>query len=158
MNISLTFRLCIGGQLCLRSYSISSAPTRPHNIQVTVKRVPGGLASNWLNDSLRPGMRLEIADIGGRFSALDIPARKPLDLSGVTGATPVMSMLQYISDLADPTDTVFVHFARRPKDIIFRDQLEFIGRRFSTVKMHLVVGDAGGNPASVAWWGIFRPG
>lgn len=142
----VTFKLRIGDRLCPRAYSICSTPTRPHNLQVTVKRVPGGLASNWLNDTLRPGMKLEIADIGGRFNYLDIPAHKPLFLSGGSGVTPVISMLQYINDVVDPTDVVFVHFARTPKDIIFRDQLEFIGKRFKNVTIHLVVDSADGEP------------
>ncbi|WP_258052412.1 hybrid-cluster NAD(P)-dependent oxidoreductase [Mesorhizobium sp. INR15] len=137
----VTFKFRIDGELCPRAYSICSTPTRPHNIQITVKRVPGGLVSNWLNDNLHPGMEVEIADIGGHFNYLDIPSAKPLFLSGGSGVTPVMSMLQYITDVVDRTDVVFVYFARSPKDIIFREQLEFIAKRFRNVKVHLVVGD-----------------
>ena len=139
----ISFQFQIEGKLCPRAYSICSTPTRPHNVQITVKRVPGGLVSNWLNDNLRPGMLVEIADIAGRFNYFDIPSRKPLFLSGGSGVTPVMSMLQYITDVVDQTDVEFVHFARTPRDIIFRDQLEFIARRFSNIKVHLVVGEAG---------------
>ncbi|MFW8696155.1 FAD-binding oxidoreductase, partial [Mesorhizobium japonicum] len=52
----VTFKFEIDGKLCPRAYSICSTPTRPHNIQITVKRVPGGLVSNWLNDNMHPGM------------------------------------------------------------------------------------------------------
>ena len=85
------FKFAIDGKMRPRAYSISSTPTRPHNIQVTVKRVPGGIVSNWLNDEMRPGMAVEIADIGGQFNYLDIPSRKPLFLSGGSGVTPVIS-------------------------------------------------------------------
>jgi ferredoxin-NADP reductase len=138
----VTFKFQIDGELCARAYSICSTPTRPHNVQITVKRVPGGLASNWLNDNMRPGMEVDIADISGHFNYLDIPSRKPLFLSGGSGVTPVISMLQYITDVVDPTDVVFVYFARSPKDIIFRDQLEFIAKRFKNITVHMVVGDA----------------
>ncbi|WP_027992813.1 FAD-binding oxidoreductase [Sinorhizobium meliloti] len=139
----ISFKFEIEGKLCPRAYSICSTPTRPHNVQITVKRVPGGLVSNWLNDHMRPRMSVEIADIAGRFNYFDIPSRKPLLLSGGSGVTPVMSMLQYITDVADQVDVEFVHFARTPKDIIFRDQLEFIARRFSNIKVHMVVGETG---------------
>ncbi len=139
----VTFKCQIDGRLCSRAYSISSTPTRPHNLHITVKRVAGGLVSNWLNDNMHPGMEVEITGIGGRFNYLDIPSGKPLFLSGGSGVTPVMSMLQYITDAGDRTDVAFVHFARSPKDIIFRDQLEFIAKRFRNVKVHLVVGDDG---------------
>ena len=140
----VTFKFDIDGKLCPRAYSICSTTTSPHNIQIRVKRVPGGLVSNWLNDNLHPGMAVEIADISGRFNYLDIPSCKPLFLSGGSGVTPVISMLQYITDVVDKTDVVFVYFSRTPKDIIFRDQLEFIAKRFRSVKVHLVVGDDDG--------------
>jgi len=89
-------------------------------------------------------MPVEIADIGGGFNYLDIASKKPLFLSGGSGVTPVMSMLQYITDVTEPTDVVFVHFARSPKDIIFGDQLHFMNKRFRNVTVHLVVGDLDG--------------
>lgn len=135
----VTFRFQIDGQPHVRAYSISSTPTRPHNIQVTIKRSPGGLVSNHLNDHFRPGDRVEIADISGDFNWIDIPCDKPLFLSGGSGITPVMSMLQYITDLTLPTEAVFIHFARTPRDVIFRDQLEFMHKRFDNVTVHLVV-------------------
>ena len=141
----VTFKFKINGTIYPRAYTICSTPTRPHNIQITVKRVPGGVVSNWMNDNMRPGMDVEIADIGGRFNYLDIVSHKPLFLSGGSGVTPVISMLQYITDVVDQTDVEFVYFARTPKDIIFRDQLEFIAKRFLNVKVHLVVSDLAGD-------------
>lgn len=50
----LTFAFEIGGMTVHRCYTIASAPTRPHTVSITVKRVPGGPASNWLHDNLTP--------------------------------------------------------------------------------------------------------
>lgn len=138
----VTFRFQIGDQTHVRAYSISSTPTRPHNLQITIKRSPGGLVSNHLNDTMKPGDKVEIADISGGFNWIDIPSDRPLFLSGGSGITPVMSMLQYITDVTLPTEAVFIHFARSPKDVIFRDQLEFLAKRFANVTVHMVVGTA----------------
>lgn len=138
----VTFSIEIDGKQHVRAYSISSTPTRPHNIQVTVKRVPGGLVSNYLNDMMTPGMKIEIVDITGSFNWIDIPSEKPLFLSGGSGVTPVMSMLQYVTDVTLSKDITFVHFARSPKDIIFRDQLEFLHQRYANVNVHMIVDDA----------------
>ncbi|SLN69614.1 Stearoyl-CoA 9-desaturase electron transfer partner [Roseovarius albus] len=145
----VTFSFLIDGKSHVRAYSISSTPTRPHNIQVTVKRVPDGLVSNYLNDEVRPGMEIEIADISGSFNWLDIPCEKPLLLSGGSGVTPVMSMLQYITDVTLAKDVVFVHFARSYQDIIFREQLEFLSKRFQNVTVHLVVDSAEGSAPNI---------
>ena len=108
----LSFKFYVDGKLCPRAYPISSTPTRPHNVQVTVKRVPNGKVSNWLNDQMRPGMSVDIANVGGDFNYLDLHSRRPLFLSGGSGVTPVISMLQYVTDVVEDTDVVFVHFAR----------------------------------------------
>lgn len=51
----VTLLLTIDGEYIERSYSISSSPSRPHVLELTVKRVPGGRVSNWLCDHVMPG-------------------------------------------------------------------------------------------------------
>jgi 3-ketosteroid 9alpha-monooxygenase subunit B len=50
-----TFRVHLDGQELLRSYSMSSAPETDADLAVTVKRVPGGLVSNWFHDHVQAG-------------------------------------------------------------------------------------------------------
>ncbi len=47
-----TFRFRIDGDEVVRSYSMSSAPETDDDLAVTVKRVDGGLVSNWMLDHL----------------------------------------------------------------------------------------------------------
>ena len=54
----MTYGLEIGGETVNRCYTISSPPTRPDRISLTVKAVPGGPVSNWLHANLKPGTRL----------------------------------------------------------------------------------------------------
>ena len=72
----------------IRSYSISSSPSRPHTLDITVKRVgaanealPPGVASNWLHDSLKVGMTLPIQGPFGSFNCVDHPTDKLLLIS-----------------------------------------------------------------------------
>ena len=71
----ITLNLNINGEEILRSYSISSTPSRPHTLEITVKRVPAdrpdlppGLVSNWLHDNLKVGDSIEISGALGKFS------------------------------------------------------------------------------------------
>ena len=45
-----TFRATIDGESVVRSYSMSSSPDLGEPLTTTVKRVLGGLMSNWMND------------------------------------------------------------------------------------------------------------
>lgn len=122
----LTFELEIDGETVNRCYTISSTPTRPDRLSITVKRTPGGKVSNWLHDNLRPGMSLRAGGPSGEFCASLHPAPKYLFLSGGSGITPLMSMSRSVHDLAEACDIVFVHSARTPRDIIFRRELDLM--------------------------------
>lgn len=122
----LSLTLPVDGQEIDRCYTISSPPSRPYIATITVKRVPGGVASNWLHDHLVPGTRLHGRGPLGSFSLVEHPADKYLFLSGGSGITPLMSMTRTLHDLGQPTDVVFVHSARTPDDIVFRQELDLI--------------------------------
>jgi glycine betaine catabolism B len=122
----ITLELEIDGRPLSRCYTISSPPTRPHLIAITVKRVPGGPVSNWLHTHLSPGARISARAPLGAFTLTGRLAGKYLFLSGGSGITPVMSMTRTLHDLGADSDILFVHSARTPQDIIFRRELEAI--------------------------------
>ncbi|MGF6512199.1 NAD(P)H-flavin reductase [Paraburkholderia sp. 35.1] len=51
----MTVSANVQGHTVERCYTISSPPTRPYLVSITVKRVPGGVMSNWLHDNMKPG-------------------------------------------------------------------------------------------------------
>ena len=119
----VTLELNIGGEAINRCYTISSPPTRPDTFSITVKRKVGGVVSNWLHDTLKPGAEIKALGPAGDFSCTHHAAEKHLFLSGGSGVTPLMSMARTHFDLGDDRDIVFVHSARTPRDIIFRRDL-----------------------------------
>ncbi|MGF6916208.1 FAD-binding oxidoreductase [Paraburkholderia sp. 40] len=122
----ITLELEIDGERVNRCYTISSAPTRPHTISITVKRVPGGQVSNWLHDHLHAGMQVRVLGPAGEFTCARHPARKLLFLSAGSGITPLMSMSRAHHELGEDSDIVFVHSARTPDDIVFARELDLI--------------------------------
>lgn len=134
----VTFELAVSGETLFRSYTIASPPTRPFTLEVTVKRVPGGPVSNWLHDNLAPGMSLKAALPMGEFTCATAPAPAYLFLSGGSGITPLMSMTRTLTDLSEGRDIVFVHAARSPADIIFRDELATMARRNAGLRVAAV--------------------
>ncbi|MDN7865650.1 hybrid-cluster NAD(P)-dependent oxidoreductase [Burkholderia multivorans] len=135
----ITLELDIDGETINRCYTISSSPTRPHTISITVKRVPGGKVSNWLHDNLQPGASVRVLGPAGEFTCARHPARKYLFLSAGSGVTPLMSMSRAHHDLAEDRDIVFVHSARTPDDIIFARELDLIASNHTNFRTSFVV-------------------
>jgi glycine betaine catabolism B len=119
----ITLELEINGETINRCYTMSSAPTRPDTLSITVKRQPGGVVSNWLHDTMKPGTEIKALGPAGDFTCVLHPAQKYLFLSGGSGVTPLMSMARTHYDLGEDKDIVFAHSARSPRDIIFRREL-----------------------------------
>jgi len=134
----ITLELDIAGSKINRCYTLSSTPTRPDLVSITVKRVPGGTVSNWLHDNLRPGMSLGVIGPAGEFSCFKAPAQRYLFLSGGSGVTPLMSMTRALHDLGSDADVVFVHCARSPADVLFQEELTLMARNMAQLRLATV--------------------
>jgi len=100
---------------------MSSAPEVGEPLTTTVKRVPGGRMSNWMNDVIAPGDRLEVMRPTGLFvlRETDVPI---VAFAGGSGITPVMSIVK--SALSSTTRSITLVYANRNRDsVIFADEL-----------------------------------
>lgn len=138
----LTFRLPVEGAYVERCYTISSPPTRPDELSITVKRAPDGPVSGWLHDSLAVGDTVFASGPYGQFSTAHHPADHYLFLSAGSGITPTMSMLRTLCDRGDSTRVTFVHCARTPEDIIFRGELDELAQ-YANVSVTVLCEDDG---------------
>ena len=71
-----------------RTYTISSSPSRPLSISITVKAQDGSIGTRWMLDHLRPGMRLKAYGPSGAFSLLRHPAAEYQVISAGGGLPP----------------------------------------------------------------------
>ncbi len=147
----VTIEPVIDGKRVPRSYTISSSPTRPARLEITVKRVPGGVVSNWLHDHLRVGHELDAKGPFGKFTCLRAPREKYLFLAAGSGITPLMSMARYLHDVAAPVDVIFLQSAATTEDIVFRKELALIRERHPGFRVEITVTDAS---ADEAWDGL----
>jgi len=124
--------LNIDGQEVYRSYTISSSPTRPKTLEITVKRVEGtakqskGLVSNWLHDNIKIGSEITISGPHGEFSCSNNPHAKLMFISAGSGITPMISMLRWAYDCAPHLDIIFVYTARTKEDLCFDREISSI--------------------------------
>ena len=117
-----TFRTVIGGEPVARCYSMSSSPDAGDRFAVTVKRVPGGRMSNWMNDTLSPGDTIEVMPPTGRFVLR--PAESPIvAFAGGSGITPILSIVK-TALVRTRREVSLVYANRDAESVIFARELE----------------------------------
>jgi 3-ketosteroid 9alpha-monooxygenase subunit B len=120
-----TFRATIGGEPVVRCYSMSSSPDTSDPFTVTVKRVPGGKMSNWMNDVLAPGDAIEVMPPSGLFvlRAAELPI---VAFAGGSGITPILSIIK-TAIRTTQREITLVYANRDEGSVIFADALDRLG-------------------------------
>lgn len=119
----LTVRVSVDGRELRRCYSMSSAPVE-EELRITVKRDPGGVVSNWINDTAAEGDELHAAPPEGRFVLPEnVSASEPMvAFAGGSGITPIMSLVR--TALSESERPVRLFYANRGRDsVIFSGPL-----------------------------------
>lgn len=119
-------RLFPNGEEVRRSYSINSCPTTTTQLEITVKRVKGGLVSNYLNDSLTKGDSLEVsAPVGQFYAHITQEAYKSYFLFAAgSGITPIISILKTVL-FSSPKANVYLLYGNKDQDsILFEKELD----------------------------------
>jgi 3-ketosteroid 9alpha-monooxygenase subunit B len=111
----LTVRVPCGGGSVARCYSLSSSPHAGDPLTITVKRVAGGRASNWIADQLAAGSPLDALPPAGTFSPAALDGDFLLLAAG-SGITPVASILK--SALARGHGQVVLIYANRDEQSV----------------------------------------
>ncbi|MFO0957900.1 MAG: FAD-binding oxidoreductase [Isosphaeraceae bacterium] len=135
----LNVMLPIGGKAVLRSYTIASPPTRRGSCEITVKREEHGLSSRYLHDRIREGDTIEVSAPAGRFTFNGDEADGIVLIAGGVGITPLMAKVRHLTDLGWPGAIHLVYAARSERDIIFRDELDYLGRRHPNLRITITL-------------------
>ena len=127
----LTLRTTIGGEEVRRNYSLCTAPA-DGALTVTVKRIAGGMFSNWVANALRPGDRLDVMPPHGSFTVDFVPgaSKRYVAFAGGSGITPIMSLAR--TALKTEPDSRFTLFYgnRDSSSVIFLDSLADLKDRY----------------------------
>jgi 3-ketosteroid 9alpha-monooxygenase subunit B len=117
----LTLQVKVAGDDHRRCYSMSSSPHSGEELKITVKRDPGGLVSNFLNDTATEGDEIHAAPPEGRF-VLNETERDIVAFAGGSGITPIFSLIG--SALVGTARRVKLFYANRSREsVIFGESL-----------------------------------
>ncbi len=111
-----------------RCYTISSAPGN-RTLEITVKRLEGGVVSNWLHQELSPGCELVSEGIAGRFTLENHPWSSLLFLGAGSGMSPMMAMVRDAAGKELDLDIALHQSATREEDLLFVEELKELQRQ-----------------------------
>jgi ring-1,2-phenylacetyl-CoA epoxidase subunit PaaE len=122
----LTVVLELEGKEQRRSYSLCTSPFVDPFPGISVKRVPKGLFSNYLNDKIFPGKTLNVLKPMGNFTTpFHSKNRRHFFLiAGGSGITPMMGMLKSVLVNEPESRITLIYCSRSEEEIIFADQLK----------------------------------
>jgi len=114
----------IDGARHRRCYSPASTEGRRRELEITVKRHPEGLVSNFLADHAEPGMVLGLSPAEGDFQLLRPWPASILLIGGGSGITPLMAILRTLFAEDYDRPVTLLHYAPDPARAIYRAELE----------------------------------
>jgi len=120
----LTLRATIKGEEVRRNYSLCTAPAES-DWMVTVKRIGGGLFSNWVGDALKAGDMVEVMVPHGSFTT-DFSAanrRRLVGIAGGSGITPVISLIKTLLREEPESRFTLLYGNRDSSSVIFLEAL-----------------------------------
>ena len=129
----LTLRHVHGGEDLRRSYSICAGAGE--GLRVGVRRVSGGVFSNWLHQHLKAGDTIEAMEPQGRFGAAAAPAAAPrhlLCIAGGSGITPVLSIVKTVLAGEPRSRVTLLYGNRSAASTMFKEELEDLKNRYLT--------------------------
>lgn len=129
----LTLQSSVEGTPIRRSYSICSGINDP-SMQIAIKRVDGGVFSNFANDAIKADDTIEVmAPQGGFYTELDSAAvRNYLFISAGSGITPVVSNIKSILEVEPNSKVTLLFGNQRTNTMMFRETLSFLKNRYMT--------------------------
>jgi ring-1,2-phenylacetyl-CoA epoxidase subunit PaaE len=127
----LTLRTTFLGAETRRSYSICTG-LDDGELRIVVKRQDGGKFSGWANETLAPGVAIDVMTPQGRFGIRPDPdaARNYLAIAAGSGITPIMSIVRSVLARERSSRVVLLCGNRTARSIIFKGTLEELKDRY----------------------------
>jgi Na+-transporting NADH:ubiquinone oxidoreductase subunit F len=137
-----------GSRLVLqRPYSMASPPSQATRLELNIRRAPGGAATTYLFDHLKPGDPVVFFGPYGDFRLLD-SNRPMVFLAGGSGLSPIKAMLEHLAETGSQRPAIFFFGARTEADLFHLEAMRELGRRLPNFRFVPALSE----PASAGAW------
>ena len=144
----LTFQIPVPNQAqpVIRCYSLSDSPFHSDRYRVSIKRVPAprdnpsappGLISTHFHDVLNENDIVDVKAPSGHFSMSMTKSSPVVLLAGGVGITPLLSMLNAITEMASQREVWFFLGVRNKKEHVMKEHLEMVARENENVRLNV---------------------
>ena len=148
----LTLTIAKDGRTVKRSYTIASSPAQRDYVEITVKREDQGVVSRFLCDEVKEGALLQVSAPQGVFTFTGTESDSIVLIGAGVGATPLMSVVRFLTDRGWAKPIYFVLSFRTPEEYLFREELEYLQRRHPNLHVSPTMSRADGTDGA-AWTG-----
>lgn len=124
----LTLVMDFDGKEERRSYSLCTSPYVDPFPGISIKRVTGGLFSNFLNEKIFPGKTINVLPPMGNFT-IDFHSKNQrhyIMVAGGSGITPIMGLLKSVLVNEPNSIVTLIYCSRSENQIIFKNQLDML--------------------------------
>jgi len=112
----------------VRSFSMANTSSRDGLLEFVIKVYPGGLFSQFLDERLAVGDRLELTGPFGVFTLRDADAEL-IFVGGGAGMAPILSLLRTMAERGIHRKATFFYGARGDRDLCFTEELAAIAEK-----------------------------
>lgn len=134
----LSIGVDINGKVFKRPYSIASSPadTLSGYYMLTIKRVEGGIVSQYVLDNWKVGTEFDASAPLGDFSYEPLrDAETVIGIAGGSGITPFRSLAKAIYEGDEPCSLVLLYGSRTYADAVFSDDIEKMAKDCDKIKL-----------------------
>lgn len=122
----ITLETHIAGKLYKRPYSLCGNLQQEDELSILVKRVPGGVVSNYLNDQIKAGASLKVEAPQGNFNVDPglLKMNHYVFFAAGCGITPIVSMIESIMKKEPFSKVTLFYSSKTWESTIFRERLK----------------------------------
>ncbi len=135
----LSISLNVEGKTLTRPYSLASSPREAlaGEYMLTIKRVEGGLASQYILDNWTVGTEVKSSEPLGVFTYEPLrDAKVIIGVAGGSGITPFRSLAKAIADGDEDAEMILLYGSRTLADAIFQEEFKALeGSKFKLVNV-----------------------
>lgn len=125
----VNFTLNMAGTMQTCCYTLSSSPTNPDHVSITIKRIPQGKVSNYFHDHFKVGQSIDVTGVAGNFCLDGAIPQNILLISAGSGITPMLSMLRFMVETQCKNQVTFIHSAKQEIDLIAQDEVTVLAKQ-----------------------------